>query len=164
MSIEYPLRYTPALVRRAAFAYCRRTVGLGYFVAVIGMAAAVSVLVWQGDRSWTVGFFGAFVVIGFVWPVAMFVAQSRQAFAKFGAMSTPEASLVVSDDGLEITSDLGRAKFPWASISAVWRSPNFWLLVFANSGFSTIPLESIPSDVQVFILESVARSGGKVQG
>ncbi|MFZ4732759.1 MAG: YcxB family protein [Pirellulales bacterium] len=55
-------------------------------------------------------------------------------------------------------------EIPWSTVTAVWRFPTFWLLVFSQSQFITIPLESLPLDVRSRIEASVEKAVGMVRG
>ena len=79
-------------------------------------------------------------------------------------MKTPEARLAVAEAGLTVTSDLARSEIPWSTVTGVWRFHDFWLLVFSQSQFITIPLEAVPLDVRSRIMASVEKAGGKVRG
>ena len=164
MTDEYTLRFSPALVRNAVFGFWWRTVGLRYLLALAAVSLCAGYLVWQGDRSWPIGVLGAVLIFGTVIPAALFWSQYHQAFAKLRGMKTPEARLAVGEAGLWITSDLARSEIPWSTVTGVWRFPDFWLLVFSQSQFITIPLESVPLDVRSQIKASVEKAGGKVRG
>ena len=164
MTGEYTLRFSPALVRSAVFGFWWRTVGLRYLLALAAVSLCFGYLVWQGDRSWRIGALGAVLFFGVLIPAALFWTQYRQAFAKLRGMKSPEARLAVSDAGLTVSSDLARSEIPWSAVTAVWRFPMFWLLVFSRSQFMTIPLESVPLDVRDRIMSGVEKAGGKVLG
>ncbi|MFM8292118.1 MAG: YcxB family protein [Planctomycetia bacterium] len=164
MTGEYTLRFSPALARRAVFGFWWRTVGPRYLLTLAAVSLCVGYLVWQGDRSWLIGVFGAVLIFGAVIPGALFWTQYRQAFAKLHGMKTPEARLAVSDAGLTVTSDLARSEIPWSTVTGVWRFPAFWLLVFSRSQFMTIPIDSVPLDVRNRITSAVEKAGGTVLG
>ncbi|MFN9548896.1 MAG: YcxB family protein [Pirellulaceae bacterium] len=164
MTGEYTLRFSPALLRSAVIGFWWRTVGIRYLLALAAVSLCVGYLVWQGDRSWLIGLLGAVLIFGGLIPAAFFWTQYRQAFAKLRGMKSPEARLAVSDAGLTVSSDLARSEIPWSAVTAVWRFPMFWLLVFSRSQFLTIPLESVPLDVRDRIMSGVEKAGGKVLG
>lgn len=164
MPDEYTLRFSPALVRSAVCRFWWRRVGPMYLLALATVALGVTYRAWEGDRSWLMGVLGAVLCVGIVIPAALFWTHYRQAFAKLRGMKTPEARLAVGDVGLTIASDLGRSEIPWSTVTALWRFPDLWLLVFAESQFITIPLESVPLDVRDRIRASVEKAGGRVLG
>jgi hypothetical protein len=163
MTDEYILRFSPALVRSAVFGFWLRTVGFRYLIAVAVVSLCVTCLAWQGDRSWLIGVLGAVLIAGVMLPAALFVTHYCQAFAKQRGMKNRKARLAVREAGLTVTSDLARSEIPWSTVTHVWRFPDFWLLVFSQSQFITIPLESVPLDTRSQIIASVEHAGGKVR-
>lgn len=155
------LTFPEPLVRRAVFGYWRRTVGLGFAIALLILLLGLGRLVYSGDRSWLVGVLASAVMLGIGFPIALFVVHYRNSIQKFRAMGEPSALLVATESTLSITSGAGVASVPWSSVVEVWRFPDFWLLLFSRSQFVTLPLADVPPSVQTFILDRVREAGGK---
>lgn len=164
MALSTTLEYSEALVREAVRAFWRRTVGVGFVVALTLLAGSLAVLLWHGDRSWFVGAIGAFLLFGLAFAALVYTVHLRNALAKFRGMGPPVATLELADDTFTVASGLGRSSLPWSAVTEVWRYPTFWLLLFSKSQFITLPLASLPADAQTFILARVAAAGGKVAG
>jgi hypothetical protein len=162
MPHEYPLTYSAPLLRRAVFAFCWRTVGLRFLLAMVALAGIVAWLIWQGDRSWILGLFGAILVLGVALPPLLYLTHYRRALARFRAMASPHATIAVDDSTLTLSSDLGRSEIPWSTVREVWQFPQFWLLMFSGSHYATLPVETVPPDVRTFILRCVEAAGGKI--
>lgn len=158
------LVYTEALLRRAVFAFWLRTVGIGFLVALALLACSLAFLLWRGDRSWFVGALGAFLVFGLGFAALVHRVHLHQSLAKFRAMATPQAELVLDETSFTMTSNLGSSTLHWPAVTEVWRYPTFWLLLFSKAQFVTLPLADVPSDAQALILNRVAAAGGKVVG
>ncbi len=158
------LTYTEPLVRKAVFAFWRRTVGIGFFIALGLLSCSLILLIWQGDRSWVVGALGAFLVFGLGFALLVYVVHFRNALAKFRGMGAPTATLLVDDASFTMASGLGSTTLQWSAVTEVWRFPSFWLVLFSKAQFVTFPLASVTADTQSFILKRVAAAGGKVVG
>ena len=158
------LQYTEPLLREAAFVFWRRTVGIGFFLALALLLCSLLLMLWQGDRSWFVGMAGTFLVIGLGFAWSLYFVHLRNAMAKFRAMGSPVATLCLEDTCFTVSSTIGSSSLQWSSVTELWRYPSFWLLFFSKAQFVTIPLASVPSEAQAFILDRVSTTGGKVVG
>ena len=158
------LEYTEPLLREAVFAFWRRTVGVGFFVALALLLGALAFLVWQGDRSWFVGALGAFLVFGLGFAFVVYFVHLRNTLAKFRAMGAPIATLALEDTSFTMSSGLGSTSLQWSAVTELWRYSSFWLLLFSKAQFVTVPLASVPAAAQDFILSRVSAAGGRVVG
>lgn len=158
------LQYSEPLLRQAVFAFWRRTVGVGFFLALALIACALGFLLWRGDRSWFVGALGAFLVFGLGFALLVYFVHLRNTLAKFKGMGAPIATLSLEDASFTMSSGLGSTSLQWSAVTEVWCFPSFWLLLFSKAQFVTLPLISVPAETQAFILSRVSAAGGKVAG
>lgn len=158
------LRYSEPLIRAAVFAFWRRTVGVGFLVAMALLAGALGFLVWQGDRSWLVGVFGSVLAAGLGFVALLYAVHLRNGLGAFRRMGEPVATMELADASFTLASGLGRSTLPWSSVKEVWRFRSCWLLLFSKAQFVTLPLDSLPADVRRFIVERVQAAGGRVVG
>lgn len=164
MTHQTTLRYSETLLRRSVFAFWRRTVGLGFLVALVFVGGGLAQLLYKGDTSWIVGALAVALVVGVSFIVAIYVVHFRNAMQKFRDMGTPEALLVVEDKAFTLTSGIGSTSLAWSSIAEVWCFTDFWLLLFSKAQFSTIPLANVSPEMQTFVLQRVRSAGGKIVG
>lgn len=164
MRYEATLIYTESLLCQAVFAFWRRTVGAGFFVAVILLAMSLAFQLWRGERSWEVGVIGALIVGALLFIATIYVLHFRNALAKFRAMGQPTATLVLEEASFSLSSGIGSSVLQWSAITEVWRFRGFWLVLFSKSQFVTLPLVSLSEEAQAFILSRVEASGGKTSG
>lgn len=156
------LAFTEPLVRAAVLAFWKRTVGVGYVVALVVLAASLGVTVWFGDRSWIVGALAACLVFGIVFVALIYIVHLRRGLAVLRAMQDPVATLQLDDDALTVTSELGSTSLRWSAVSEVWRFPAFWLVLVSKSQFMTLPIESVSPEVRAFLVARVEAAGGRV--
>jgi hypothetical protein len=164
MPYNITLEYTEALLRQAVFAFWRRTVGTGFFVATALLVCLLAFDVWHGDRSWMVGALGGFLVFGLGFVLLIYIVHLRNTLARFRRMGAPSASLTLQEASFTMSSGLGSSSLQWASVTEIWRYPSFWLVLFSKAQFVTLPLACVPADAQAFILARVSAAGGKVDG
>jgi len=160
MHAPLALEYTEPLLRAVVRAWWRRTIGVGYFVALAFLAGPLGFLWWSGDRTWLVGALGAALAFGTIFAAALYIVQLRGTIARFRAMGAPVATLALGDASFTMRSGAGSATVQWSAVTEVWRFPAFWLLVFSKSQFVTLPLAGIPPDAQAFILERASAAAG----
>ena len=164
MSYHATLVFTEPLVRQAAQAFGRRTVGIGFPFALAVMAAWLAALLWQGVTTWLVGALAMVLGFSVVILVLIYVVHYRNALRKFLEMCPRPASVQAEDATFTITSGLGSVTVGWSSIREVWRFDQFWLLLFSKGQFSTLPLACVPAEMQTFIQQRVQATGGKIVG
>ncbi|MGM9482511.1 YcxB family protein [Roseateles sp. NT4] len=156
------LTFSDSLVRKATFAFWRRTVGVGFPLVLAVLAAYVVWLGANGDRSWGVGALGAAVSIGVVFSAALYVLHYRNGRQKLRDMGRPMAEIAADDEGFTVSSGMGSSTLKWSAVQAVWRFEGFWLVLFSKAHFMTLPLGELAPEMQAYILERVTASGGKV--
>ena len=156
------LAYDEPLIREAAFCFWRRTVGWGFPLALVVLAVSLCVLLLGGNRSWIVGVEASALVVGIGFAVAIYVVHLRNAMTKFQGLASNKATFVAQDEGLSFSSELGATTLPWSAVMEVWRFERVWLLLFSKAQFTTLPLASVPLEMQSYLLQRVEASGGKI--
>ena len=86
MPHEATLIYSKALLRQAVFAFWRRSVGVGFFVALLVAAIGLVVLVALGQASWIIGGLAAVLSVGIGFAVVIYVVHYRRSLHKFRQM------------------------------------------------------------------------------
>ncbi len=76
-----------------------------------------------------------------------------------GAMGSPEAQLVITDESFTISSGAGSSTIPWRRFSRVWKQPDYWLLFLDKDHMPmTIPLEGIDWEILDMNDERIAKA------
>ena len=83
MSHEATLIYSETLLRQAVFAFWRRSVGVGFLVALLVASLGLGLLVTQGVASWLAGALAAVLVLGIGFAAAVYVVHYRKSLRKF---------------------------------------------------------------------------------
>lgn len=162
MPITFTLRYTESMLRQAVFFFWRRKVGLVLPTALVVTAASLSMLFLAGRREWWMAVWALLLTgVASIIPLLYFV-QRHNVLGKFWAMREPVATMTLDEGTFTVSSDLGSATMPWSGIREVWRQPAFWLVFLSESQFVTLPLASMPSDAQAFLIERATQAGARV--
>ncbi len=74
---------------------------------------------------------------------------------KFRALPSPKATVVLTDDKLEVSSGAARTSIPWSQFAAVLDSPDFLVLRLKRGSSLTIPTAGVDGAITQFIRGSV---------
>lgn len=159
---DVKLQFSESVVRAAALASWRRAFGIRFVFALVLVGGSLAALVGQGDRSWFVGMLGTVLVFGSAFATVAYFVSVGSSLRRLRGMQIPEARFHGGPSDFTISSELGSIGLPWTAVKRVWRYPDFWLLVFSRSSQVTIPLAAIDAETRSFVLEQIAKAGGKV--
>ena len=164
MSHEATLIYTEPLLRQAVFAFWRRSVGVGFAIALVVLALGLGALVVQGAGSWLVSALATVFLVGVVFATVLYVVHYRSSLRKFREMGNARATLRAEESSFTITSAIGTATLQWSAVKELWQFPGVWLLLYSKAQFTTLPLACLSPEMQSFVLQRVRAAGGKVGG
>ena len=164
MPHEATLIYSTTLLRQAVFAFWKRSVGVGFFVALLIAAIGLVVLVALGQSSWIIGGLGAVLVLGTAFPIVVYVVHYRRSLQKFHQMDNPQATFRAEESSFTMVSDIGTTTLQWSAVKELWQFSNVWLLLYSKAQFTTLPLACLPPETQAYIVQCVRAAGGKVDG
>jgi len=164
MPHEATLIYSKALLNQAVFAFWRRSVGIGFFVALLIAALGLVVLVALGQASWLIGALATVLALGIAFAIFVYVVHYRRSLHKFRQMDNPEATFRADESSFTMSSDIGTTTLQWSAVKELWQFPNVWLLLYSKAQFTTLPLACLPPDTRAYIVERIRESGGKVDG
>ena len=161
---EATLIYSTALLRQAVFAFWRRSVGIGFFVALFIAAIGLVVLVALGQSSWIIGGLAAVLAVGVAFAIVIYVVHYRRSLQKFRQMDKPQALFRAEESSFTMSSDIGTTTLQWSAVKELWQFQNVWLLLYSNAQFTTLPLACLSPETQAYIVQCVRAAGGKVDG
>lgn len=161
MKHEATLIFTEQLLRSAVFAFWRRTVGLGFGLALAVVAGSLAALLSQGVTSWVVGALATVLVFAAAFAVTLYVVHYRNMLAKLRQMPSHRAIFVAENAQFSISSEAGSSMLPWSSVQELWQFQSFWLLLFSKAQFITLPVECLSIEMQSFILQRIQASTPK---
>ncbi len=164
MPHEATLTYSESLLRSAALSFWRRTLGLGFFVALSLLAVGIVVLRTQGAAGWVLGALAAVLGMGVLFMVALYVVHSRRALGTFRKMGSPSATFRADDSSFTFSSHVGTTTLHWSAVAELWQFSDVWLMLYSKAQFSTLPTACVSPEMLRFVRERVQAAGGKVDG
>lgn len=164
MPHEATLIYSTALLRQAVFAFWRRSVGVGFFVALLIASLGLVVLVALGQASWLIGALAAVLALGIAFAIVVYVVHYRRSLHKFRQMEKPRSTFRADESSFTMSSDIGTTTLQWSAVKELWQFPSVWLLLYSKAQFTTLPLACLSPETQAYIVQRVRESGGKVDG
>jgi hypothetical protein len=164
MPHETTLIYSESLLRQAVFGFWRRSVGIGFFVALLIAALGLVVLVALGQSSWIIGGLAAVLVVGIAFTIVIYVVHYRRSLHKFRQMGQPRAVFRADESSFTMSSDIGTTTLQWSAVKELWQLPSVWLFLYSKAQFSTLPLACLSPETQAYIVQRIRESGGKVDG
>jgi hypothetical protein len=164
MSHQATLIYTESLLRTAVFAFWRRSVGIGYVVALAAMTVSLGILFILGKESWLIGALATLLVLGITLPAILYLIHYRNSLRKFREMGNAQATFYANKSSFTMHSNIGTTTLQWSVVRELWQFPDVWLLLYSKAQFSTLPLVCMSAEMQSFIAQRVRSAGGKVCG
>lgn len=156
MHREYNLSYTESILIKATYEYFKKVIGIGFPLVYLFLSAFTIYRVANGDRSWIAGVTGTVAVSVGLIITSLFITQIKNAKANFRSMQGGTCTLVLSEVGLRIASPLGIAEIPWVRIKEVKVFTDFVLILFENSGYTSIPMASIDNEGLEYLKHAVS--------
>lgn len=161
---EADLTYTKSLVQRGVRCYWMRSLGIRYWVALLVVAvSAVFLSRAPNVATWVLTTLTVSVAVALVFPALLYAAHNRSSMGRFRRMEEPTARFIAEADTFTVSSSIGKAELKWSVVTAIWKCPDLWVIVYERSGFSVLPIASVPQTMRDFIEERVRNAGGKVQ-
>ncbi len=164
MSYETTLIFSEPLLRKAVFGFWRRSIGVSFLVALLVVTISLGVLLVQSDASWVTGVLATVLFFGVLFAAALYFIHYRASLRKFRAMNNSQAIFRAEESSFTIISSIGTVTYQWSAIKELWLFPQVWLLLFTPAQFSTLPVECLPPEMQVYIIQRIRAAGGKVAG
>ena len=164
MPHEATLIYSTTLLRQAVFAFWRRSVGVGFFVALLIAALGLVILVALGQASWIIAALATVLALGIAFAIAVYVVHYRRSLQKFHQMDNPQATFRAEESSFTMVSDIGTTTLQWSAVKELWQFSSVWLLLYSKAQFTTLPLACLPAETQAYIVQCVRAAGGKVDG
>ncbi len=149
------LAYTPALVRAAVFAYLRRALGPGTFLALGAVVLGTGAMLLHDPFSWASGIMLGATLMLLLLFLFVYGLHYRRSMRILRRMGNARARITLTETTFEAASEAGTSAIPWTAFEAVWTFPGFWLLILGGGQFMTLPLADMNSEIRAFILSRI---------
>ena len=150
------VKYDRALVRRALHCFMFHRLGCSGIGALLLLP--VLFLASYFLALWNVYLSIIAVVYVIVAGVIIFIyfLRLRTSEGFFEKSKDPCVCFTFSNEGVETNSDIGSSFLKWAAFDELMEFSDVWLLVYARSGYITLPVKQLTSESQLFIEEKLA--------
>ncbi len=158
MTCSATIKYDKPLVRRALNRFMLKRLGKSFFVALFALTVVFAAAFAFGVWSWPLSVLGV-VLLGFLAFLAfVYVARLRAAEGFFDKANEPTATSHFDTEGVRTESDLGTVDLKWQVFDEILRFPDVWLLVYAKSGYMTLPVHQLTPEYLQFIESQLGSS------
>ena len=69
----------------------------------------------------------------------------------FEKVKDTTVKFIFSSDGVKTVSEMGSSELKWAVFDELLRFPDIWLLIYARSGYLTLPSSALTAECKAFI-------------
>jgi hypothetical protein len=150
--------YDRPLVRRALNRFMFDRMGWS-LVAGLPVASLFLLLLslWGTWDTWlTVMSIALAITIGVISYVYILRFKTSDRF--FEKAKDPTVKFIFSSEGVKTESEIGTSELKWAVFDELLIFPDVWLLIYARSGYLTLPTKALTEECKVFIKDRMPSS------
>ena len=160
---EFTVTYTEDIARRSVHVVCGRVIRrlfdwklcIAALVTIIGLVLSHS----THELSWLEGAVGALLGVLVAFAIILYRTYLRQSLGRLRRMKTATGHILVTDEALTVSTDLGSGTLPWSSFVGMSEHPGFWLLNTAPVTGLTLPTRDVSVDALNFIRRKIGAVG-----
>ena len=151
----FSVAYAPSTFTSAARRRLWRSLTTGWrrfaSLATVASVLAINALVFAPVKAVLL----AGVEIGLPLALVVWRAQRGMRASGIGRLKTPEARFVVSDEGVELSTNAHSGRLRWDAVKQIWKFKRVWLLMLDPTRFVTLPLSGAPAEALPIMNEKV---------
>src|SRR5262245_36961586 len=150
------IKYDRPLVRRALNRFMIQRLGNSFFVALPFAFLLFLYLYLTGSWTRSITYLSIAIAVLVTFTLLVYYARLRAAEGFFDKANDPTVKLIFTTDGVQTESDLGSSDLKWAAFEEILKFRDLWLLIYAKSGYMTLPLDQLTSECAQFIEKQMA--------
>lgn len=142
------LHYNEAILRDAVRIFIWRRAVVAekrMWAVVVAMGLLLLWLILNERPFWLVWLIGAVILVPVIASLMGWWLQLRRKLAQLRAMPMRRGTLLLGNDGIDISSAAGTTRVPWSGVTEYWVRPGYWMIFLAPNHFFTLPLAGIPA-------------------
>ena len=157
------VRYSETLVRRATRDHVWRSLGAGFWLALVLFGVAVLIGFPRASHGWLLGLAGTLLALACL--IALFAARTRRrvSLARMLEFDDGRVSLDMTAGRFRATCSLGSFDLPLGWITSVSRHADYWLLDCGQRTQMVVPTAGLDWVTLEGWLEELRRSGARVR-
>jgi len=150
------ITYDRPLVRRALNRFMMKRIGKSFFVALALLAMCLAYFYFTNTWSHWTSFLACTLVVAILLIICIYFVRLRALEGFFDKADEPTAKITFTIDGVKTESDLGTSDLKWRVFDEVLKFSDVWLLVYAKSGYMTLPVDQLTPGSMAFIEQQLA--------
>jgi hypothetical protein len=151
--------YDRRLVRRALNRFMAKRLGWLTFAAIFALGTLLILQI--GFGSWNIWSAGTLVlwllIVGML--TLIYLGRLRASEGFFQKSSSSTVKFVFTDDGVRTESDVGSSDLKWKAFDELLKFSDVWLLIYAKSGYMTLPTTELSQECRDFIESKILQKG-----
>ena len=151
MSHTAIIKYDRPLVRRALNRFMVRRLGTSFFIALLVIIVVFFFSYLTGSWNWLLTYIALAIATVLAFLSFVYYARLRAAEGFFDKANDPTVTFRFTTEGVRTESDLGSADLKWQVFDEILKFQDVWLLVYAKSGYMTLPLDQLTPECSQFI-------------
>ena len=158
MNYSVNVKYDRRLVRRALNRFMFDRMGWTFVLGFPGLSLLLLILFLSG--AWNVWLsvvsVALAIVIGIITYIYFLRLKTSEGF--FEKAKDPSVKFIFTAEGVKMDSEVGSSELKWAVFDELLRFPDVWLLIYARSGYLTLPTSALTTECKALIEEKVLSS------
>lgn len=158
MSYTATIKYDRPLVRRALNRFMVKRLGKPFFLIFPAVTIFLLFSYFTSSWTWPLTYIAIALAAGLAFLLFVYFARLRASEGFFDKANDPTVTLRFTTEGVRTESDLGSTDLKWQVFDEILKFHDVWLLVYAKSGYMTLPLAQLTSDCSQFIEQQIIAS------
>jgi membrane protein YdbS with pleckstrin-like domain len=156
------VKYSKALMQRAARHQLRKTLGARYWISIMLLVAAGAVTWVSGQNIWLVYVIGSILLQAFLVPLLALRLRAKDSLVRIWSFGTSEAAIDIQSGRFRAHSAFGSVDLPLSRITSVTCTEDYWLLHSGRSTTMVLPTAEVPWPTTDSWLNELRQAGAKV--
>lgn len=156
MSHVATIKYDRPLVRRALNRFMVRRLGKLFFLVLLAIIFSLLFSFFSGSWAWPLTYVVIALAAGLAFLLFVYFARLRAAEGFFDKTDNHTVTFRFTTEGVRTESDLGSTDLKWQVFEEILKFHDIWLLIYAKSGYMTLPLDQLTPDCSQFIEQQMA--------
>jgi hypothetical protein len=157
MEYVIDVKYDRPLIRRALHRFMLKRLGKVNFALIIVLSVFLIFEIFSSQWSYLSTIFLVLWVIMVGLLVIVYFARLNSSEVFFQKSKNDRVQFIFSEDEVKTISDVGNSQVKWIVFDEILKFSDVWLLVYAKSGYMTIPLEYLTPELKSFLERKIIK-------
>ena len=151
MKFDTIVTYSESTVRNSARAFWWKKLGKELYWAIPVFIVGVFMIAASPEHWYYGAFFSLVCAIAIISILSGYFVYLRRSLTLLKEMGDEKCIWSFHDGEFHVKSQVGETKLKWKAIKEIMKCKEFWLLVYRNGAYSTLPVDGISKECQEFI-------------